>query len=424
MKRTLPLLCGMLVVMAVAYFGYDLLKHSMFPCESIFQQTSAKLGTKLKLLKTEGELYLGSDQLLELSENAQLTAFALKSCCVRAEAGHADPAQYLACERQAGEFVTQLNRVAVEVEKARSASEQDRQNEMAQADAEIRASLAQARHISKRLQQTVEALPKQAAAVAAGSVSSTSEPDAPSAESEPNDDLFNPTPIALGSRIEAGIGQAQDTDHYRFRTAPTYRDIYSIDLQNLTTSMRPRVIVLADNKQVLGGTSDYTPGITPGQDLNYQFSALPDTQYFVRVLSQGGEPGAYHLKIAPQQAYDAFEPNDTILTATPIPLGRRVEVNFMDARDVDHYRIQSPSAETSILVSLENGSTTIRPFFAVYDGNKREIGRTSDYVPGITPGQDLQYQFTASADSRYYLFVDDLANSRGNYLLTVSATDP
>ena len=43
-------------LIALLYFGYDLAKAKISPCEAIFQETSLGLKTKISFLKTEGEL--------------------------------------------------------------------------------------------------------------------------------------------------------------------------------------------------------------------------------------------------------------------------------------------------------------------------------------------------------------------------------
>ena len=71
-KMFMPLagVTGAMAFLAVIYFGYDIVKGKLSPCDSIFQQASVGLSTKISFLKTEGELKLGREKVTDLDERA------------------------------------------------------------------------------------------------------------------------------------------------------------------------------------------------------------------------------------------------------------------------------------------------------------------------------------------------------------------
>ena len=101
-----------LALLAVVYLGYDLAKGRLSPCEAVYQQTSVGLKTRIKFLKTEGELEIGREQLTDLDERAQMAALNLKTCCTVLDAGRLDPEQFLQCKGSARAYETQLADIA------------------------------------------------------------------------------------------------------------------------------------------------------------------------------------------------------------------------------------------------------------------------------------------------------------------------
>ncbi len=123
-RQLLPLfgVGNVLIAMVLLYFSYDYVSARANPCETIFRQTKLGLSTKIGFLKTEGELKIGREPLVELTERAQMAALNLKTCCTVLDAGKLDPEQFLQCKAKArayearvGEIVTVVRKV-VEVE--------------------------------------------------------------------------------------------------------------------------------------------------------------------------------------------------------------------------------------------------------------------------------------------------------------------
>ena len=117
----LAALVGALMVPTVLYFGYDLLRSYVSPCDSIFEQTATSLETEIKFLKTEGKIVLGKEQLTELSERAQMTAINLEGCCQVLDAGKLNPEQFLQCKQSARQYEGDLKNVVTLVEQALAA---------------------------------------------------------------------------------------------------------------------------------------------------------------------------------------------------------------------------------------------------------------------------------------------------------------
>jgi hypothetical protein len=66
------------------------MKRTLSPCDTIFEQTSARLSTKLNLVEVDGEVVIGNEKIQELSEAAQVTVLNLKTCCIVLNAGEFD----------------------------------------------------------------------------------------------------------------------------------------------------------------------------------------------------------------------------------------------------------------------------------------------------------------------------------------------
>ena len=129
------------------------------------------------------------------------------------------------------------------------------------------------------------------------------------------------------------------------------------------------------------------------------------------------KPGEYQLNITPMKAYDRFEPNDNIQLAKIISAGKPIKGHVMDDADADYYKFRTSSKKSTIVVSIDNPSTTLRPNLALFDANKHRLWGNNGYY--WTPGQDLEHSFAAEADSVYYLAVSGY-QSTGPYLLKVS----
>src|SRR5262249_53140334 len=148
----------------------------------------------------------------------------------------------------------------------------------------------------------------------------------------------------------------------------------------------------------------------------YSFVPKPQKRYYVKVNACcNTSSGNYTLVIRPQKAYDSYEPNDDILHASVIAIGKTIEAGIMDREDVDFYAfdVEQP---IKLVASLENRSATLAPEITIYNPDKSR----KDGTYNGTAGSDVKYSFEAQAKGRYYVRVNTCCNSRsGNYALTI-----
>ncbi len=110
--------------------------------------------------------------------------------------------------------------------------------------------------------------------------------------------------------------------------------------------------------------------------------------------------------------------NNTILTATPIPLSTAVEARIAGSEDTDFYRFTAPAGQRDFLkVRVENRSTTLAPWIALFNADKARM----HYTFNDTAGADLTYRFSANAaGATYYIQVYRRGRSGGAYALTIT----
>lgn len=207
---------------------------------------------------------------------------------------------------------------------------------------------------------------------------------------------------------------AADTSNYfKFTTPPKYRDVVEISVTNRSTTLEPWLQVFNSDKTNISGYR-YNP--TPGADFKYSFAADPNTTYYIAVGGHSETSGDYTLSIKPLKAYDRYEPNDDILHASTVDLGKPIEANIMDAQDVDYYRFTSPSRAGNIEVAIQNRSTTLEPWLQVFNSDKTNI---SGYRFNPTAGADLKYSFAVDPNATYYVAVGGNSQTSGDYTLTL-----
>lgn len=227
-------------------------------------------------------------------------------------------------------------------------------------------------------------------------------------ETEPNNDIFSANEVPLNTTISATLENDKDVDYFTFVMPGNKRDLVDIILENRSTSLAPIITVYDADKSKRWPVKNETGG----GDLKYRLVGTPGTRYYVAVSPNSGS-GAYRLTLKALEAYDRFEPNDDILSATPIEIGARIEANIMDSADLDYFRFETGS-QTKLVVTVENQSTTLAPIIKVFNPDK------SAHWPrkNETVGGDVSYAFEAQPNSRYYVAI--YANEGyGKYTLTV-----
>ena len=131
----------------------------------------------------------------------------------------------------------------------------------------------------------------------------------------------------------------------------------------------------------------------------------PGQPSYVQVLPYS-TVGRYKISVTPQQAYDTFEPNDTLLTPAAAKLGTDIDAGVMDNKDPDFYRFSGAPARM-VKVMFENLSTTLRPYLRVYDGNKSMILERFDG----TPGANLNFDVDIKQSRDFYIEVNPYSTS-------------
>jgi hypothetical protein len=412
-----------LALLTVVYLGYDLAKGQLSPCEAVYQQTSVGLKTRIKFLKTEGEVQIGREQITDLDERAQMAALNLKTCCTVLDAGRLNPEQFLQCKGSARAYEAQLADIA---DLVRTAVKEGITTSSIAANAtpapapikeKIDSEVAAAKTISREFNREVVAVRK-AQALESLQATPPRHVEIEAQESEPNDDGLATNEIRLGTWITGSIGAPKDADFFAFTTPDTHRDLIRIELQNRSTTLEPR-LELFDAEKTSRGEVHKT---TQGADVSYAFIAAPATTYLVRVSNYYGESvGVYLMRVAAVKAYDAHEPNDDILSAKEIAVAAPVTAGIMDDHDIDYFAVSSGEKEDTLRASVQNRSTTLQPEVALYDSAKALIGSAHN----TTAGGNASYAFKVKPKTTYYVRVRDYYTSAaGDYTLTVAVEPP
>ena len=402
-KKQTPIIIGTVavLVLVVGWFLYDRMRPE---CDGIFEQTTPKLGAKLDLIKTKGEILIGREKVQELAESSQKVALHLKTCCIAQRRAGMSVDQFQGCISGAKDYETKITQVTDMINEAQAAKEQGK-IELAEQKA------AQANQAAGAVTRFVDALVNQPTTVSRGPEGAPPTPLA--VEQEPNNSILEANAAELGNTVSGEIATADDIDYFKFHHNANLRDVIKVALQNLSATLASHVHVYNQNKSEI--VHKYDP--TPAANLELFFPADPGNDYYIAVASFGGTPSnaKYKLSVVPQKAYDAYEPNDEAVTATAIKVGQSVLANILDGEDRDWYRIENVAAK-EIAVRLENMSVNLRPDVYVYNQNKAQIERKYE----TTEGANLEFSFPVSSGNAFYIVVSGFGGSpsRSNYGLS------
>lgn len=235
-------------------------------------------------------------------------------------------------------------------------------------------------------------------------------------EQEPNDNILGPNDTPLSENILGAIKDESDIDFFKFRTPAPPRDRIRVGVKNFATNMKLRVQLWGPDKSHFWSNASYGHQVTAGQDIQYAFSPLPETAYYLSVSSLGGQ-GKYQLSLSPQKAFDSYEPNDNILAARDVESVNPVEGSLMDQDDQDYYRIRSSG--NAISISLKNRSSNLKPQLQLWHGNKSHLWTSASYGHQVTAGQDLVTSFKTTAGEIYYISIASLGGY-GKYTMVLT----
>ena len=230
-------------------------------------------------------------------------------------------------------------------------------------------------------------------------------------EIEPNDDFLHANKITLDTAIEAAIDHPGDVDVFTFTMPGNRRDFVDVILSNESTTLAPNITIYRDTN-----SGSESGNRTRGGNVTHSFVGEPGIRYHVRI-SPIFDFGSYRLTVRPRKAYDRYEPNDDILSASKIAIGETIEAGIMDPGDVDFYSFES-GAGGKLIASLENRSTTLPPTITIFDYNKSSHASASN----TTRGGDVSVSFDTMPNKRYYAEISSYyssATDAGAYALTV-----
>ena len=237
-------------------------------------------------------------------------------------------------------------------------------------------------------------------------------PPAVSQEAEPNDTYLLANVVTMNKPVEAEISAYNDVDCFRFRTPPSPRDVLAVEIESETESLLPAISVFDENDRFLGWTSNAR---APRIPLTQYFSLPPNSTVVLHIWGFEYSKGKYRFSLHPLRLFDSYEPNDDILHAVQIPLGRTFDASIMDAADTDFYSF-SASATGTAHVEVHSRSASLIPALTTYSSDRRESGS----APVVkTPGADLRYTFPVKPTETYYLQVSGQAKTAGAYTLSV-----
>ena len=162
MNRTIKTVSLAVVALVLIYFGYDLVKDRLNPCEGIFQQSSVTLGTKMDVIKAKGEFAIGRQKIQDLAGRSQEVALNLKACCIVLGKVSSD---FLRCKEGFDKYDAEINKVATSVKEAEAAKEQGDSEiavqKIAEANEGIKVVEASAEQFSKQVAQIKEKPPSE-----------------------------------------------------------------------------------------------------------------------------------------------------------------------------------------------------------------------------------------------------------------------
>lgn len=205
-------------------------------------------------------------------------------------------------------------------------------------------------------------------------------------DQQSNNRILSASRIAVGQEIDSRLMASSDTDYFAFSAPAGTRDILRVQIDNKTTTFAPD-LRLYDPARAQFDRSYQT---TPGANTMLEFVAVPGATYYAQVSPYSGDVADYTLTVTPLRAFDRFEPNDEILTPTPIQVGQDVEAGIMDRGDSDVYRVAVKPGPVRVVLS--NRSTTLQPDIHLYDDSKSGLVRQYNVTAGANVAAEGQVE--------------------------------
>jgi tetratricopeptide (TPR) repeat protein len=231
-------------------------------------------------------------------------------------------------------------------------------------------------------------------------------------EVEPNNSNEEANVVWLDKPLDAIISPSLgDVDCYWFTTLRPPRDRIAVQVFNHSVTLIPRLRIFDAGGKVLTGLKE---AAAPGDSLRFDFSPPANTVYYVQVDGASGTAGAYTLSVNSLRAFDVYEPNDDILSATRFALGQTIDANIMDANDTDFFSFLSPVA-AAVTIDIASHSDTLVLGLSTFAPDLRHIG----FGPDVKPGGALHHVMNLEANQPYYIQVWAKGDTTGPYTLTI-----
>lgn len=232
-------------------------------------------------------------------------------------------------------------------------------------------------------------------------------------EVEPNGSDSIANVISLGVQVGAEIAaEFNDVDCFRVTSPPAPRDLLLVDVTNQSPTLAPRLRLYDIDERPLDWSKESQ---APGVSLREVIAPPPNTTFFLRVEGMNSTTGAYSLTVSPMKAFDAFEPNDDILSATRIALNQTVEANIMDGADTDYYSFGG-SQRGVVTIEIKNRSKILIPALTTFAPEMNNSG----FGPTLgVPGSDLRFSMKTDPAKTYYIQVWSQSKTAGDYSLTI-----
>ena len=218
---------------------------------------------------------------------------------------------------------------------------------------------------------------------------------------EPNDTRETATPIASGSPLVSYISSSGDVDFYHFSLSSAQHiriDLAVPDAANYAVALHQEFPAVRDPIEMYVADN---PGT--GVDERLEWTLEPGNYWIVvRVGSPSpayDPDGSYTLTLTAPLTGDTFEPNNTIATATCLPLATTISSHKFTLNDADWYRI-GITAEAHLLIELDVPDTQ--------DYNLSLYNAAGSLVAGggigtSPPGTDKRILMTVAAGTYYVL---------------------
>jgi hypothetical protein len=233
-------------------------------------------------------------------------------------------------------------------------------------------------------------------------------------EIEPNSTRETANVIAVGAPVEGEIaGGVNDIDTFQFPAPAAPRDTLAVDIAARSPTLMLGWNVYDDQVNEIARGADNPK---PGAPVHFTFAPPPNTTFYVSVWGINQTAGPYVLTVKALKAFDAYEPDDDIFHARPIPLAQTIQANIMDGKDQDFYSFLADRSGTAE-IALENDTPRFVPGLTVFGPDQRTMG----FAPNAKgPGASLHYSGAVEAGQTYYLQVwPVLDGSNGQYKLRV-----